>query len=370
MNLEIKKYDYDVALSFAGEDRKYVKEVAYILKAYGVRVFYDEFEEDTLWGKDLTSHLQDIYKEKAKYTIMFISKYYKSKTWTKHERRSMQERALKEPEEYILPARFDNAEIPGLYSSISYIDLNTKTPCEFVKVILLKINWQTKNRWFGKWEIESNFLSYGGTLNILNVYDNSFDFEISVFNGSHIGDLDGEAKILSNNKAKYICENDGLDDEKCEIKFTKFNDIIQVNETFGSRYFHEMSATFDGNYKLKKNVFYDYIELNDKLLSKLFNELKDEYFEDFLKCIGNIHDEENLDTFIECNVISTGVAGLYTIYESILMYNENDVYGAFLHDDEKIYYFTSDDNFRKEKPKTITKWLKNFKKEIIDLDLN
>lgn len=109
--------------------------------------------------------------------------------------------------------------------------------------------------------------------------------------------------------------------------------------------------------------------MNDKLLSKIFNELKDEYFEDFLKCIGNIHNEDNIDSF-RCNVISTGVTGLYTICESILMYTENDVYGAFLHDDEKIYYFTSDDNFRKEKPKTIIKWLSGFSKEIFELNLN
>lgn len=32
--------DYDVALSFAGEDREYVEEVARILHALGVRVFY------------------------------------------------------------------------------------------------------------------------------------------------------------------------------------------------------------------------------------------------------------------------------------------------------------------------------------------
>lgn len=368
MSLEIKNYDYDIALSFAGENREYVKEVANILKSYGVRVFYDEFEEHTLWGKNLISYLQDIYKEKAKYTIMFISEYYAKKIWTNHERNSMQERAFRESEEYILPARFDSTEIPGLYSTISYIDLNTKTPYEFVKVILLKINWQTKNRWFGKWEIESSFLSYGGTLNILNVYDNSFDFRITTFKGSRLGDIGGNAKILSNNEAEYICE-DILDEEKCIIKFTKINNIIQIKESYGCRFHHGMGLLFDADYKLKKDVFYDIIELNDKLLSKLFNELKDEYFEDFLKCIGNIYDEDNLDSF-NCDVISTGVTGLHPFYQSILMYSKNDIYGAFLHDDERIYYFTSDNNFRKEKPKTIIKWLENFKKEIIDLELN
>ncbi|WP_152056299.1 toll/interleukin-1 receptor domain-containing protein [Aliarcobacter butzleri] len=369
MSSEIKKYDFEIALSFAGENREYVREVANILNAYGVKIFYDEFEEHTLWGKNLIGYLQDIYKEKAKYTVMFISEYYAKKVWTNHERQSMQERAFKESEEYILPARFDDTEIPGLYSTISYIDLNTKSPYEFVKIILKKINWQTKNRWFGKWEIESSFLSYGGTLNIVNVYDNFFDFTITVFNGAHSGFIEGKSRILSNNEAEYICEDDGFDDEKCVIKFTKFNDVVQVNENFGCRYFHGMNVTFDGNYRLKRDVFYDYIELDDKLLSKIFNELKDEYFKDFLKCIGNIHNEDNIDSF-RCNVISTGVTGLYTICESILMYTENDVYGAFLHDDEKIYYFTSDDNFRKEKPKTIIKWLSGFSKEIFELNLN
>lgn len=44
---------YDVALSFAGEDRKYVHRVAEALAEKGVKVFYDNFEEADLWGKYL-----------------------------------------------------------------------------------------------------------------------------------------------------------------------------------------------------------------------------------------------------------------------------------------------------------------------------
>jgi len=36
---------YHVALSFAGEDRAYVEKVATCLKAEGVSVYYDRFEE-------------------------------------------------------------------------------------------------------------------------------------------------------------------------------------------------------------------------------------------------------------------------------------------------------------------------------------
>lgn len=358
--LELKNYDYDIALSFAGENRDYVEEVAQTLKVYGVRVFYDKFEEHTLWGKNLIDYLQDIYKNKAKYTVMFISEYYAKEAWTTHERKSMQERAYRESEEYILPARFDNTEIPGLYSTVSYIDLNFKTPYEFTKVILQKIDWQTKNRWFGKWEIESSALCYGGTLEITSVYDNSFDFNLTVIHGSHVGDLDGKATILSGNEAQYISDDTYDEDGKCVITFTKFNDVIQVHENLGCRSFRGMRVMYDGDYKLKKDVFYNRVELNDVLLSKIHDELAKKYFEEFLKCICDIHIKDNLDSF-DANVITTGVAGMYTIYEAILMYtNTNEVYGAFLHDDGKVYYFTSDIRYKNDKPKTIKKWLEKF----------
>lgn len=366
--IQLKNYDYDIALSFAGENRNYVEEVAKLLQGYGVKVFYDKFEEHTLWGKNLIDYLQEIYKEKAKYTIMFISEHYAKKAWTTHERKSMQERAFRESEEYILPARFDDTEIPGLYSTISYIDLNSKTPYEFAKVILQKINWQTKNRWFGKWEIESSALCYGGTLSIKNVYDDSFDFNLTVIHGSHIGDLDGKATIISSNEAQYISGEDYNEDGKCVITFTKFNDVIQVHENLGCRSFHGMRVMYDGDYKLKKDVFYNWIELNDVLLSKIYDELTKKHFQEFLKCICDIHEEDNLDSF-EAKVITTGVAGMYTIYESILMYTKtNEVYGAFLHDDGKVYYFTSDIRYKNEKPKTIEKWLGKFDtREVISL---
>ena len=65
-------YEYDVALSFAGEDRIYVKEIAKKLKAKGLKVFYDEFEEANLWGKDLYQYLHYIYKENAIFCIIFV----------------------------------------------------------------------------------------------------------------------------------------------------------------------------------------------------------------------------------------------------------------------------------------------------------
>ena len=69
-----------------------------------------------------------IYKNKARYAIFFIFKNYAKKIWANHERKATQERALSEFKEYIMPARFYDAEIPGLSSTISYIELTSKTP--------------------------------------------------------------------------------------------------------------------------------------------------------------------------------------------------------------------------------------------------
>jgi hypothetical protein len=83
-------FDYDVCLSFAGEDRRRVEAVAIRLQKKGLRVFYDRFEQVDLWGKDLYTHLDDIYRSAARYCVMFISQNYAAKVWTNHERASAQ----------------------------------------------------------------------------------------------------------------------------------------------------------------------------------------------------------------------------------------------------------------------------------------
>ena len=130
---------YDVGLSFAGEQRGYVTEVANELRSHGIRVFFDDYERAKLWGKDLYSHLAEIYCHMCRYCILFISTEYASKVWTNHERGSAQARALKENEEYILPARFDDTPIPGLHDTIYYVDLRQASPQELADLTLQKL---------------------------------------------------------------------------------------------------------------------------------------------------------------------------------------------------------------------------------------
>jgi hypothetical protein len=137
--LDSSSYKYDVCLSFAGEQRRYVESVAGALRDAGIRVFYDNYERAYLWGKDLYQHLDHVYQHAAHYCVVFASTDYARKVWTSHELRSAQARALRENQEYILPARFDHTEIPGLRSTVAYIDLTDVTASELVGIIIQKV---------------------------------------------------------------------------------------------------------------------------------------------------------------------------------------------------------------------------------------
>lgn len=138
------KYQYDVCLSFAGEDRRYVERVANELQELGIRVFYDRYQQVELWGKDLYAHLSDVYSKAARYCVLFISSNYAQKVWTNHERASAQERAIRENREYILPVRFDDTTVPGLRSTIGYLNLKDIKPPQLASMIAKKLG--TKQR--------------------------------------------------------------------------------------------------------------------------------------------------------------------------------------------------------------------------------
>jgi hypothetical protein len=130
---------FDVALSFAGEQRDYVEQVAAGLRDAGISVFYDAFQRANLWGKNLVDHLAEVYQKGSRYVVMFISKEYVEKAWPTHERQHAQARALLAKEEYILPARFDDTDVPGLTTTVGHVDLRNTTPAELVTLIQAKL---------------------------------------------------------------------------------------------------------------------------------------------------------------------------------------------------------------------------------------
>lgn len=153
-------FEYEIALSFAGEDRAAAQSLADQLIESGIRVFYDLYEQSDLWGKDLYQHLQEVYREKAQYCVIFVSKSYSEKLWTKHELKQAQARAFRENSDYILPLRLDDTEIPGLNHTVGYIDLRQNSIEQVAQLIVRKLNGTP----FPDGELDWNgeFVTYNG----------------------------------------------------------------------------------------------------------------------------------------------------------------------------------------------------------------
>ena len=130
---------WDVALSFAGAQRSYVEQVASALKARGVRCFYHADEQIELWGKYLAEELPRIYTREAAAVVVFVSAEYAARDWTRLERRAALNRAVRERQEYVLPARFDDTPLPGLLSDMVAVDLRGRTPQQFAAMIADKL---------------------------------------------------------------------------------------------------------------------------------------------------------------------------------------------------------------------------------------
>ncbi len=133
---------YDIAISFAGDDRNVARAINKNLKMAGISTFYDEDFKALLWGKSLSEELRDIYYKDAKYCLMIVSRHYIKKSWPSHERKSALSRLVREKTEYILPYIIDDTpmeDIPGLPPDMHYLHISTTNPIQLVDIILTKI---------------------------------------------------------------------------------------------------------------------------------------------------------------------------------------------------------------------------------------
>jgi TIR domain len=198
--------NYEIALSYASEDRAYVEEVAEYLSKFNVKVFFDGFEESYLWGKNLTEILPKIYMNEASYTVLFVSKHYAKKIFPNLEKKSALNRALIEKKEYILPARFDDTNIDGLLPDIVWQDLRQKNPYELSLLICKKLDVKTdlikdsdklplsSNSLFG--ETRFNYSSYDGK-HILGTGEHQFKTKWSPASDKSIYSYNWDLKGIS-----------------------------------------------------------------------------------------------------------------------------------------------------------------------------
>jgi hypothetical protein len=115
-------YDFDVAVSFAGEDRELAEDVVNRLRVAGLTVFCDTDCIPAMWGGELLEDLDPVYCSRARAIVVFVSYPYSKKMWTRHQRRSALTRALEQAHSHVLLARLDNTRLKGLRPATGYLD--------------------------------------------------------------------------------------------------------------------------------------------------------------------------------------------------------------------------------------------------------
>ena len=143
IHIRKSRFTWDVAISFAGENREVAKDFRDECKKRGIDVFYDFDQQAILWGKDLNNILTEIYRNEALFMVIIVSSAYPKKDWTDFEfvngKDGEKERSL----EYLLPLRLDDTHIVGLKETVGIIDLRKQTMSDVVDVLAEKV----ENSW-------------------------------------------------------------------------------------------------------------------------------------------------------------------------------------------------------------------------------
>lgn len=76
---------YDFALSFSGEQREQARALSNALRDRDLSVFFDEYEQVAMIGRDLEEYLAPIYRSQATYVVCLLSNSYPERVWTRFE---------------------------------------------------------------------------------------------------------------------------------------------------------------------------------------------------------------------------------------------------------------------------------------------
>jgi len=132
-------FEYDVALSFASEDKSTAEELTDLLATRDITVFRDEYAGSGSPGTDVIDHLVNLYARKARYCVLLVSRHYPLQSWTEAERTSAQEMALRDAEEYILPLQLDDVDTPGINTAKGYRDMRADSLENVVELLEEKL---------------------------------------------------------------------------------------------------------------------------------------------------------------------------------------------------------------------------------------
>ena len=144
----IRDIKFKVALSFPGEKRAYVSQVAHLLRSQlgADTVFYDYDYQAQLARPNLDTLLQDIYLNNSELIVVFLCSEYSEKEWCGLELRVIRDIIKSKQDERIMFVRFDDSHIEGVFSIDGYIDAIKFIPEKVSDFIIERINMSAPSK--------------------------------------------------------------------------------------------------------------------------------------------------------------------------------------------------------------------------------
>lgn len=137
---DVRSFEHDVAISYAGEDLTVATSLCQEFKNCGIKVFFAPMYKSELWGKDLSSYLKNKFSKNSRFVLILVSKHYVVKDWTDFEFSVARIEAEEREADFILPVRIDDTPLPGLRSTMDYVDLRKQKPKEIAEMLAEKIS--------------------------------------------------------------------------------------------------------------------------------------------------------------------------------------------------------------------------------------
>jgi hypothetical protein len=135
--IDISKHQFKVALSFSGEYRDYVKQVANELERVLGKdsYFFDENYKAQLAMPSMDLLLQNIYSKQSDLIVVFFGNSYQKKEWCGIEFSAIRELILHKQKNRIMYIKMDEGKVAGILNIDGYIDARTTTSTEIASCI-------------------------------------------------------------------------------------------------------------------------------------------------------------------------------------------------------------------------------------------
>lgn len=112
-------YMFDVAVSYASEQRPFIERFVKKLRLNSLSVYYDRDAQVSMVGKLLDQELYNIYLKRSRHCVLFISKEYINKPITRYESQIILSETLFN-DGFMYVFKFDDVTLPGLNRNFIY----------------------------------------------------------------------------------------------------------------------------------------------------------------------------------------------------------------------------------------------------------